>query len=118
MRQGSRRPPRVSVIARDPRLRALLEDRVRAGGGIVVERGSGPPDASVRALDDGVFLTARELEVITLLAEGLANKQIAAALGISPHTVKFHVESILRRLSAGNRAEAVREGIRRGLVSL
>jgi DNA-binding NarL/FixJ family response regulator len=117
-RRAGRAARRVAVEARDPKLRQLLEARIRAGGGVLVESPAGRPEAVVRALDDGPPLTARETDVISLLADGLANKQIAAALGISPHTVKFHVESIMRRLSAANRAEAVCEGIRRGLIVL
>ncbi len=52
------------------------------------------------------------------MAEGLANKEIAASLGISTHTAKFHVESLLRKLGAVNRAEAVHTGIRRGLIGI
>lgn len=63
-------------------------------------------------------LTAREGEVLQLLAHGLANKQIAAALEISEHTVKFHVSSIYSKLGVGNRTEAVRLGVRRGLILL
>ena len=63
-------------------------------------------------------LTDREIEVLQLLAQGLANKQIAAALGISEHTVKFHVSSIYTRLGAASRTEAVRLGVRLGLIVL
>jgi DNA-binding NarL/FixJ family response regulator len=63
-------------------------------------------------------LTERETQVLQLLAQGLANKQIAAQLGISEHTVKFHVSSIYGKLGATNRTEAVRLGARRGLVIL
>jgi DNA-binding NarL/FixJ family response regulator len=63
-------------------------------------------------------LTERESEVLGLLAKGLANKQIAAALGISEHTVKFHVSSIYTKLNVTNRAEAVREGLRGGWIAL
>jgi DNA-binding NarL/FixJ family response regulator len=63
-------------------------------------------------------LTERELQVLQLLAQGLANKQIALALSISDHTVKFHVASIYGKLGAANRTEAVRMGVQRGLVSL
>lgn len=63
-------------------------------------------------------LTERENEVLQLLAQGLANKQIAHELGISEHTVKFHVSSIYAKLGATNRAEAVRQGILTGLVIL
>jgi NarL family two-component system response regulator YdfI len=63
-------------------------------------------------------LTDREMEVLQLLAQGLANKQIAAKLSISEHTVKFHVSSIYTKLGVGNRTEAVRMGVRRGLILL
>jgi DNA-binding NarL/FixJ family response regulator len=63
-------------------------------------------------------LTPRESEVLQMLASGLANKEIAAKLAISEHTVKFHVASILGKLGAGSRTEAVSLGIRRGLVLL
>jgi DNA-binding NarL/FixJ family response regulator len=61
-------------------------------------------------------LTPREIEVLTMLAEGAGNKQIARRLGISEHTVKFHVGSILGKLNAGSRTEAVTTGIRQGLI--
>lgn len=63
-------------------------------------------------------LTERESEVLGLLAKGLANKQIAMALGISEHTVKFHVSSIYQKLNVTNRTEAVREGLRGGWIAL
>jgi DNA-binding NarL/FixJ family response regulator len=63
-------------------------------------------------------LTAREVEVLRMLAEGAANKNIAWKLGISEHTVKFHVAQILAKLNAGTRTEAVTLGIRHGLILL
>jgi DNA-binding NarL/FixJ family response regulator len=63
-------------------------------------------------------LTERESEVLALLARGLANKQIALSLGISEHTVKFHVSSIYSKLNVTNRTEAVREGLRGGWIAL
>ena len=63
-------------------------------------------------------LSERELEVLGLLSKGLANKQIATALGISEHTVKFHVSSIYQKLNVTNRTEAVRAGLRGGWVAL
>ena len=68
------------------------------------------------ALDEP--LSRRELEVLAMLAEGLSNKLIAYRLVISEHTVKFHVTSIMTKLRAGSRTEAVMQGIRRGLVML
>lgn len=63
-------------------------------------------------------LTERETEVLQWLAQGLSNKQIAARLHISEHTVKFHVSSVYGKLGATNRAEAVRVGAQQGLVVL
>ncbi len=70
------------------------------------------PDGETQPLSD------REMEVLGLLAQGLANKQIAAALGITEHTVKFHVSSIYTKLNVNNRAEAVRQGVRQGLIAV
>jgi len=72
-------------------------------------RSAGPPTQP---------LTRREVEVLGMLAEGLANKNIAARLGISEHTVKTHVASILTKLDAFSRAEAVAIGARQGLILL
>ena len=63
-------------------------------------------------------LTPREVQVLELLAEGLANKAIADRLGISDQTVKFHVASISSKLGAVNRTDAVRRAVRRGLITL
>ena len=63
-------------------------------------------------------LTERERQVLQLTAEGLANKQIAAALEISEHTVKFHLSSLYAKLGVTSRTEAVRAGARRGWVVL
>jgi DNA-binding NarL/FixJ family response regulator len=70
------------------------------------------PDAGDNAL------SPRELEVLRMIAQGLPNKTIAWKLGISEHTVKFHVASILDRLNASSRTDAVAIGIRRGLILL
>ena len=67
-------------------------------------------------LSEGI--TSRETEVLRMLAEGLVNKDIAARLGISEHTVKFHISSILDKLGASTRTEAVTLGIRRGLIPI
>jgi DNA-binding NarL/FixJ family response regulator len=73
-------------------------------------------------LDDadaaGETLTVRELEVLQLTAQGLPNKQIALALGISEHTIKFHLSSLYAKLGVTSRTEAVHAGARRGLVVL
>lgn len=66
----------------------------------------------------GEPLTAREIQVLELLAEGLPNKAIARRLGISDQTVKFHVASLSGKLGAANRTDAVRRAVRWGLVAL
>jgi DNA-binding NarL/FixJ family response regulator len=63
-------------------------------------------------------LTPREGEVLRLLGDGLGNKEIAAKLGISEHTIKFHIRSILGKLGAASRTEAVARGLRSGLIEL
>ena len=63
-------------------------------------------------------LTAREIEVLRMLAEGLGNREMASRLSISDHTVKFHISSILDKLGAATRTEAVTMGIRMGIILL
>jgi DNA-binding NarL/FixJ family response regulator len=63
-------------------------------------------------------LTAREKEVLQLMAEGMANKQIALSLGISEHTVKFHLSSLYAKLNVAGRTEAIRIGLGLGLISI
>jgi len=63
-------------------------------------------------------LTQREIEVLRMLARGFSNKEIAARLVISEHTVKFHVASLMGKLGAGTRTEAVTMGLRQGLIPL
>ena len=63
-------------------------------------------------------ITSRETDVLRMLAQGLVNKDIAARLGISEHTVKFHISSILDKLGASTRTEAVTMGIRHGLIPI
>jgi DNA-binding NarL/FixJ family response regulator len=76
------------------------------------------PTAAAPATAESHSLTARELEVLRMMAEGAANKAIAWKLGISEHTVKFHVASILAKLRAASRTEAVTLGVRKGLILL
>jgi DNA-binding NarL/FixJ family response regulator len=63
-------------------------------------------------------LTRREIQVLRMMAQGLANKEIAEQLGISDHTAKFHVASVLGKLGASSRAEAVALGIRNGMIPI
>jgi NarL family two-component system response regulator YdfI len=90
---------------------ALLEPLLRRQA---VEDAPAPADEEPLAEP----LTEREAEVLQLVAQGLANKQIAAALTISEHTVKFHVSAIYTKLGAASRTEAVRLGVRKGLITL
>jgi len=74
--------------------------------------------APAASADGPDALTPREAEVLALLAEGCSNKAIAARLGVSEHTAKFHVNAILGKLGAATRAEAIVLAARRGLVLL
>ena len=91
-------------------VRALSQGLIVGTSTLLFESGSEPVSQGP--------LTDRESEVLGLLARGLANKQIAVALGISEHTVKFHVSSIYQKLHVTNRTEAVREGLRGGWIAL
>jgi DNA-binding NarL/FixJ family response regulator len=86
----------------------------RGAAGII--RNPAAHDPSDLPRDD--LLTARELEVLRLLAEGASNKVIARRLGISFHTAKFHVASIAAKLDATGRTDAVAQAIRLGLIML
>jgi len=68
--------------------------------------------------DGDVPLTPRELEVLTLLAEGKSNKEIARSLGVSVHTAKFHVGALIDKLDAVGRTDAVAHAARRGVIQL
>jgi len=74
--------------------------------------------AAVGGAPSGFQLTARELDVLALLAEGASNKAIARSLGISVHTAKFHVGSLLDKLDATGRTDAVAHAARRGIINL
>lgn len=78
----------------------------------------GPATVTEEADELAEELTRREDEVLQLLAQGLANKQIALRLNISEHTAKFHISSIFAKLGVTNRTEAVRRGARLGLIVL
>ena len=63
-------------------------------------------------------LTPRELEVLSLVADGLRNKDIARELGVSEHTVKFHLAAVFGKLGASSRTEAVRRGLQFGIIHI
>jgi two-component system, NarL family, nitrate/nitrite response regulator NarL len=138
IRPAAERVPVVALAAAD----GAAADALRAGARAVLLRGA-PADAIAAALvavERGLAvldptlsrewvhvpeaapgadaLTAREREVLGLLGEGLANKAIAARLGISEHTAKFHVNAILAKLGVGSRAEAIVRAARLGLLVL
>ena len=77
-----------------------------------------PPLDTIELEPGDEELTRRETEVLRMMTAGLSNREIASTLGISEHTVKFHIASIFGKLSTSSRTEAVTEGIRRGLVLL
>lgn len=125
MSNASTEPIRLALDISDPaladRLAAALADLPAVR---LVERGE-MPDAvlvlpageSLQTNPDG-FLTPREIEVLSLMAEGASNKEIARRLGISIHTAKFHVGSLLDKLDAVGRTDAVAQAARLGVIHL
>jgi DNA-binding NarL/FixJ family response regulator len=97
---------------------ALLGGAMRNSLLPVPRQPPGVVNAPPEKRDSLIPLTERESQVMQLVARGLANKQIAAALSISEHTVKFHISSIYTKLGVASRTEAVRTGVQRGLVIL
>jgi len=113
LRAGARAALRRDASA--PELVAAIE---AVAAGLVVLHPDAVPRPAVSTPDTAEPLTRREREILTLLADGLGNKAIAARLGISDHTVKAHVGAIFDKLHVGTRAEAVALGLRLGLVAL
>jgi DNA-binding NarL/FixJ family response regulator len=97
-----------------PQLVAAIRATV-AGFAVTIPRSPAEPADTMVITED---LTAREVEVLRLMARGHRNKQVAALLGISEHTAKFHVSSVLAKLGARTRTEAVTIGMTRGLVAV
>lgn len=98
-------PSRADIIVLSPEEWTRLQGRDRP--------------ASKRDVDRPVeSLTTREREVLVLVADGLHNREIAARLGVSEHTVKFHLGAVFGKLGASTRTEAVQKGIRLGLVDI
>ena len=85
---------------------------------VLDDAGATRPVHGAVGVEAGAALTQREGEVLRLMAQGLGNKGIAAALGISAHTAKYHVASILAKLDVHTRTEAVTRGLREGLLPL
>lgn len=138
-------PPALLILSDEPQVaRGLPSLPVRAWGLLSPDVGEEELLAAVFAVHEGLLaaapaliqpllgpatelreteeltedLTERESEVLQLLAQGMANKQIALRLNISEHTVKFHVSAIYAKLGVTNRTEAVRRGARLGLIIL
>jgi len=103
---------RVAIRVEDAALAAELRELVLDAGHDVVDEGAdivmqAPAAGFAAAREADELLTPRELEVLGAIGEGLTNKAIARRLGISLHTVKFHVESLFRKLGARTRTEAL-----------
>jgi DNA-binding CsgD family transcriptional regulator len=110
-------PPGAGTAGHGYLPRAPSPDQLRAAvaavaAGLFV---SGAAAASDVAVED---LTRREADVLRLLADGLSNREVAASLGISENTVKFHVASLYSKLGVQSRAEAVLQAVRQGLLPL
>ena len=120
--------PDASPDALQAAVRALAEGLVVASPGLaeallaLPRAGSGLAFSTARESLEGEEppedLTPREAEVLGMAAQGLTNKQIALGLGISEHTVKFHMSAVFDKLNVSNRAEAVRKGARWGWVAI
>jgi len=122
---GSTEPIRIALEVADTELADRLA-RLLAGvpGLRLVDKGEGAEVALVLAAsipveaESEIALTPREGEVLALLAEGASNKAIAQRLGISVHTAKFHVASLIDKLDAVGRTDAVAHAARRGVIHL
>ena len=103
----------------DPTARQI-DAALRAVAAGLTVRGPSPQNRGFGPLaEDGwPVLTPREIEVLTALRDGLSNKATARRLGISPHTVKFHIESLFKKLGAASRSEAVVKGLKWQIVEI
>ncbi|WP_239992154.1 response regulator transcription factor [Rhodopila globiformis] len=104
-------PPDASAAQLDAALRAVAAGLLVRAAGMPETRGFAP-------IEDAPLLTPREREILGLIGEGLSNKAMARRLGISVHTIKFHVEALFAKLDATSRAEAVTKGLRGGIIEL
>ena len=111
-----------AILPRDASAHEIAAGIEALAAGLVVLHPSASPVAVDRAVRRSPSearpdpLTPRELEILGMMAEGMGNRAIGKSLGISPHTVKFHIAAILDKLSARSRTEAVAIGMRRGLL--
>ena len=104
-------PRNVDATRLDLALRAVA-------GGLLVRAPWPKERGGFAAASEESPLTPRETEILTLIGQGMSNKAIARHLGISVHTVKFHLEAMFARLGATNRAEAVAKGLLGGVIEL
>ena len=97
-----------------------IDAALRAVAAGLTVRGPSPQNRGFGPLteDRWPVLTPREIEVLAALRDGLSNKAAARRLGISPYTVKFHIESLFKKLGAASRAEAVVKGLKRQIVEI
>jgi DNA-binding NarL/FixJ family response regulator len=118
---GDPLPGAAAQLAADATLEQI-EAAIRAVAAGLIVRSPGETSGRFAAALDPVhvLLTPREIEVLAAIADGLGNKEIARRLDISLHTVKFHIESVFRKLGVRSRAEAVTKGwdILRGAIEL
>jgi DNA-binding CsgD family transcriptional regulator len=119
------KPIRLALAVADAQLADQLGALLAGVPGLQLVAPGETADATVvlatgaRPMVDGqVLLTPRELEVLALLAEGASNKTIARRLGISVHTAKFHVGSLLDKLDAVGRTDALAHAARLGVINL
>jgi DNA-binding NarL/FixJ family response regulator len=126
---GDRSPPAVTLgpleggqAGRLPRQAtpAQIDAALRAVAAGLTVRCADEERAEFGALDEEevTLLTPREAEVLAAIGDGCSNKEVARRLAISQHTVKFHVESLFRKLGAASRAAAVHKGLKQRLISL
>ena len=111
----------VAIRVGDPALADRLARLLAEVPGLRVAAEGEPADLVLAPAETGAgfaALTAREREVVGLLAEGLSNKEIAARLGIAPDTAKFHVGRVIDKLDATGRTDAVAHAARRGVIQL
>jgi two-component system nitrate/nitrite response regulator NarL len=104
-------PPDASAEQLDAALRAVA-------AGLLVRPPGLPEPRSFAPADDAPVLTPREREILGLIGQGLSNKAMARRLGISVHTIKFHMEALFTKLDATSRAEALTKGLRGGVIEL
>jgi DNA-binding CsgD family transcriptional regulator len=119
------KPIRLALAVVDPQLADRLGALLAGVPGLQLVAPGETADATVvlattagPVIDGEVVLTPRELEVLALLAEGASNKTIARRLSISVHTAKFHVASLLDKLDAAGRTDAVTHAARLGVINL